>query len=179
MTTINSNITFDDGKITKCILEISGGKTYTVTLVKGNFNVEEGGIVSSSSTEITMEREPSQHLSGHNPSNVSPHADDLPPKRKNKEAEVLFNRCIKTIKNNIGEYDTNFWSMYEQSGLRMNMLASPFYHQLHIIQLEILYIITNDKIFSDVLQKWKGYKNYRFNRIYSYCHKIIFKLFYY
>ena len=57
MTTINSNITFDDGKITKCILEISGGKTYTVTLVKGNFNVEEGGIVSSSSTEASDGKE--------------------------------------------------------------------------------------------------------------------------
>ena len=51
MTTINSNITFDDGKITKCVLEISGGKIYTVTLDKGNFNVEEGGFVSSSSAK--------------------------------------------------------------------------------------------------------------------------------
>ena len=44
MTEITSNITFDNenGKITKCVLQI-GGKTFTVTLVNSVYNVEEGG----------------------------------------------------------------------------------------------------------------------------------------
>ena len=51
MTTINSNITFDNetGKITKCVLEIDGNN-YTVTLEKGKYNVEKGGIVAPSAT---------------------------------------------------------------------------------------------------------------------------------
>ena len=44
MTEITSNITFDNdnGKITKCVLQI-GGKTFTVTLVNSGYNVEDGG----------------------------------------------------------------------------------------------------------------------------------------
>ena len=40
MTEITSNITFDnnDGQITKCVLQI-GEKTFTVTLVKGGYEV--------------------------------------------------------------------------------------------------------------------------------------------
>jgi len=45
MTDITSNITFDNdnGQITKCVLKITGGKTFTVTLVKGGYEVVEGG----------------------------------------------------------------------------------------------------------------------------------------
>ena len=45
MTNITSNITFDNdnGQITKCVLKITGGKTFTVTLVKGGYEVVEGG----------------------------------------------------------------------------------------------------------------------------------------
>ena len=45
MTDITSNITFDNdnGQITKCVLKITGGKTFTVTLVKGGYEVKEEG----------------------------------------------------------------------------------------------------------------------------------------
>ena len=42
MTEIDSNITFENGQITKCVLQI-GGKTFTVTLVNSVYNVEDGG----------------------------------------------------------------------------------------------------------------------------------------
>ena len=42
MTEIDSNITFENGQITKCVLQI-GGKTFTVTLVNSGYNVEDGG----------------------------------------------------------------------------------------------------------------------------------------
>ena len=49
MTDITSNITFDNenGKITKCVLQI-GEKTFTVTLVKGGYEVKEEGTVTAS-----------------------------------------------------------------------------------------------------------------------------------
>mgnify|MGYP000489182741 FL=1 len=49
MTEITSNITFDnnDGQITKCVLQI-GEKTFTVTLVKGGYEVKEEGNVTLS-----------------------------------------------------------------------------------------------------------------------------------
>ena len=45
MIDITSNITFDNdnGKITKCVLKITGGKTFTVTLGIKGYEVKEGG----------------------------------------------------------------------------------------------------------------------------------------
>ena len=45
MTNITSNITFDNdnGQITKCVLKITGGKTFTVTLSNKGYEVVEGG----------------------------------------------------------------------------------------------------------------------------------------
>ena len=37
------------------------------------------------------------------------------------------------------------------------MIASLFYHKLHIVQLEILYYLTNEKIFKDTSVKWSKY----------------------
>ena len=42
MPDIDSNITFENGQITKCVLQI-GGKTFTVTLGNKGYEVVEGG----------------------------------------------------------------------------------------------------------------------------------------
>ena len=49
MTDIDSNITFENGKIAKCVLKIAGGKTFTVTLGNRGYEVIEGGNVTASS----------------------------------------------------------------------------------------------------------------------------------
>lgn len=49
MTGIDSNITFENGKIAKCVLKIAGGKTFTVTLGNRGYEVVEGGNVTASS----------------------------------------------------------------------------------------------------------------------------------
>ena len=36
----------------------------------------------------------------------------------------------------------------------MKMLASPFYHSLHIVQLRVLYKLTGESIFKEVADKW-------------------------
>ena len=46
-------------------------------------------------------------------------------------------RCGRTLQRNLPAFDCGFWSLYEQSGTRLPMLASPFYHRLHINQLGI------------------------------------------
>ena len=41
-------------------------------------------------------------------------------------AETLFHKGVHTLAANLGDYDAGFWSLYEQSGTRLKMLASPF-----------------------------------------------------
>jgi len=96
-----------------------------------------------------------------------------------QKVKILFNKCIKTLKDNIKFFDTGFWSLYEQSGTKMKMLASFFYHSLHIVQLKILYKITNKSIFKQYANKWGKYKNNWLYKKLALVYKIIFKLFYY
>jgi len=98
---------------------------------------------------------------------------------KNKEARDLFDKCIKTLKNNLEKFDIGFWSLYEQSGTGMKMLASPFYHELHIVQLSILHKMTREQIFKNYAEKWEKYQlNWLFRNL-ALIYKIIFKIFYY
>lgn len=98
---------------------------------------------------------------------------------KDEKAKNLFNKCIKTLKNNLQKFDIGFWSLYEQSGTKMKMLASPFYHSLHIVQLKILYQITDEPIFKEYAEKWEKYKQNWLYRNFALIYKAIFKIFYY
>ena len=98
---------------------------------------------------------------------------------KDKKAKNLFDKCIKTLKCNLGDFDAGFWSLYEQSGTKMKMLASGFYHKLHIVQLKILYKITEENIFKNYADKWQSYQNNWFYRKIAFIYKAIFKILYY
>ena len=59
------------------------------------------------------------------------------------------------------------------------MLASPFYHRLHIVQLKVMFRLTGLDIFSDYAQRWEGFQNSASNRVRAFIHKALFKLTYY
>jgi hypothetical protein len=95
------------------------------------------------------------------------------------EASTLWDAAIKTLSKNLCRYDTGYWSLYEQSGTRMRMLASPFYHSLHITQLQVLYWLTGEQAFHSYAERWHAYRANNFNRLRALAHKSIFKLCYY
>jgi hypothetical protein len=94
-------------------------------------------------------------------------------------AEDLFDQAMRTLAVNLQRYDVGFWSLYEQSGTRLKMLASPFYHRLHIVQLKVLYRLTGEEIFRDFATRWESYGRSRVKRTVALGHKVIFKLCYY
>ena len=61
----------------------------------------------------------------------------------------------------------------------MKMLASPFYHHLHIVQLEVLYRLTGEEIFHRYATRWDGYRRSRLRRAVALLYKAVFKLCYY
>jgi len=97
----------------------------------------------------------------------------------NNEAKILFNKCIKTLKLNISSYDNNYWSFYERSNTLVPMLASPFYHKLHIVQLKILGKISNEDYFSKTAIKWESYSKSFYKKNRALIGKALFKVFYY
>ena len=96
-----------------------------------------------------------------------------------RAAKDLFSRAVQTLRSNLERYDLGFWSLYEQSGTWLPMLASPFYHRLHIIQLRMMHRLTGDEIFSDYADRWENYSRSRGKRTRALCYKSAFKLCYY
>jgi len=98
---------------------------------------------------------------------------------KDPIASELFSSAVKTLASNLKNYDIGFWSLYEQSGTRIKMIASSFYHSLHIIQLRVFYKITGKQIFRRYANRWLRFKNNPIKRRIANIYKIIFKLLYY
>jgi hypothetical protein len=95
------------------------------------------------------------------------------------QAENLFAQARRTLAGNLQHYDVGFWSLYEQSGTWLKMMASPFYHRLHIVQLKVLYRLTGERIFHEYATRWESYRRSRLKRTVALGHKVVFKLCYY
>jgi hypothetical protein len=94
-------------------------------------------------------------------------------------AQRSFDETVRTLRDNLPRFDAGFWSLYEQSGTRMKMLASPFYHQLHIVQLWVMHRLTEEPIFADYARRWDGYRCNQVQRTLALVYKALFKLLYY
>ncbi len=99
--------------------------------------------------------------------------------RADAQAKVIFDRGVETLLHNLARYDTGYWSLYEQSGARLKMLASPFYHRLHIVQLRVMSNLTGDARFTVVAERWESYARHRSNRTRALVEKSVFKLLHY
>jgi len=98
---------------------------------------------------------------------------------KDPAAENLFRRAAQTLLRNVDCYDLGFWSLYEQSGTRLQMVASPFYHRLHIAQLRVMVRLTGEEKFAQIADRWESYSHSRAKRTRALCYKSAFKLCYY
>jgi len=98
---------------------------------------------------------------------------------QDRSAKDLFARSVQTLLHNLDRYDLGFWSLYEQSGTRLPMVASRFYHQLHIVQLRVMRRLTGKEEFSQVADRWESYGRSRTKRTRALCYKSAFKLCYY
>jgi heparosan-N-sulfate-glucuronate 5-epimerase len=98
---------------------------------------------------------------------------------RDSSAQELFSRGVRTLLHNLDRYDLGFWSLYEQSGTRLPMVASRFYHQLHIVQLRVMHRLTGEEAFARVADRWENYARSRTKRTRALCYKSAFKLCYY
>ena len=98
---------------------------------------------------------------------------------KKESARHLFDQAVQTLRRNLNRYDMGFWSLYEQSGTRLPMVASSFYHRLHVAQLRVMYRLTGDDLFSRYADRWETYARSRTKRTRALCYKGVFKLCYY
>jgi len=81
-----------------------------------------------------------------------------------KKAELYFQRGIQTLEKKLYKYDRGFWSAYD---LEYNSYVKLNYHKnVHIQQLEALYLITND-VFNKYSNKFKRYMTEPFKTLFK------------
>jgi len=104
---------------------------------------------------------------------------DLALATRDASVRDLFSRGVRTLLHNLDRYDLGFWSLYEQSGTRLPMVASAFYHRLHIVQLRVMHRLTGEEKLAEVANRWESYTRSRIKRTRALCYKTAFKLCYY
>jgi len=95
------------------------------------------------------------------------------------DAARLLDACARTLSRNLERFDCGFWSLYEQAGTRLPMLASPFYHGLHVSQLAITARLLDMPELERWASRWRGYARSAPCRQRAFVQKALFKLLYY
>lgn len=89
-----------------------------------------------------------------------------------KVLKEIFYKSLNSMSLHLGRFDNGYWSMYSTDG----MITSPFYHNLHIAQLYVLYDLFKIESFKKYLDRWVYYRERWFNKTYAFIVKINQKL---
>ena len=64
---------------------------------------------------------------------------------------TILDTSLKSLQEMLPRFSKHHWSMYDLNG----HIASPFYHHLHIAQMEAMHRLTEKEIFSSFATKWR------------------------
>lgn len=92
---------------------------------------------------------------------------------KDNKYSIILNRTLDSLCKYLKEYDRKYWSNYDLKGT----IASPAYHDLHIVQLSILYTLFGRKEFREFSEKWNKFQKSKVNRYKSILIKLKQKIF--
>ena len=73
---------------------------------------------------------------------------------KDEQAREILDKTLKAMIHDLPSYDTGYWSKYDAG----KMICSPFYHKLHIAQLNVMYDLTGEIVFKQYADKWAQYE---------------------
>lgn len=91
-------------------------------------------------------------------------------------AREHFDAIACTIADNLALWDLGFWSRYDLFPYRIHNVAAPWYHRLHVQQLDILHGMTARAEFAEVADRWRGYARSRWNLGRAMVHKVAFRV---
>jgi hypothetical protein len=97
------------------------------------------------------------------------------------DADVTRNtyQYVDTIERLLPRYDLGYWSKADLYQETPPMLASAFYHGLHVHQLQVLAKVTGRPVFAEYAERWRTAAAGRVNRTRALIAKAKFKLLYY
>jgi hypothetical protein len=74
-----------------------------------------------------------------------------------KPAQQLHDASLEALRLMIPEYDTGWWTRYSLYPHRLTDLAKPFYHRLHVDQMDVLHRLTGVEEFAQASRRWRSY----------------------
>lgn len=102
---------------------------------------------------------------------------------EDSHAHVLWDKCVKTLKHNLKNYDVGFWTSYDwPQGYGKDqpvMPSSLYYQELHAIQMLAMYDLTGEGVFLDYYKRWSAYLSSFSKKALSQTWKMYFKLRYF
>lgn len=73
---------------------------------------------------------------------------------KLSEIKDTIDCCISTLKNTLNKFDAGFWSFYDMQ--KKELVRYYYQKNVHVPQMEILYILTRNKLFLKYKNKWES-----------------------
>lgn len=84
----------------------------------------------------------------------------------------FWNHSVNTLVRALPSYALSYWTSYDLAGT----VASPFYHTLHIAQMEAMHRLTGDETFALFARRWREQRERRLNRTRAMVRKTFQKL---
>lgn len=72
---------------------------------------------------------------------------------QNSDVKKDIDLCIETLKCNLHKFDAGYWSYYDL--LKKELVRYYYQKNVHVPQLEVLYLLTNESIFEKYKRKWE------------------------
>lgn len=73
---------------------------------------------------------------------------------RDPDCKLLFEESTRCLRRTIGRYDAGWWSRYSLYPHRLPDLAKPFYHRLHVDQLELMNWLVGAPDLAEVAGRW-------------------------
>ena len=81
-------------------------------------------------------------------------------------------KILKSLIKVLPLFKCTYWSMYSEDGL----IASPFYHNLHVAQMQAMYQLTGEPIFDEYAKRWERQQKNPFCKGLAFVKKSIQKI---
>lgn len=88
------------------------------------------------------------------------------------QVQQVLDTTLRSLEKKLPEFDMKFWSKYEDG----KRICSPFYHKLHIAQLNVMYDLFGIEAFKQYADKWDTYQNRFWNPKRAFLQKAIQKI---
>lgn len=92
------------------------------------------------------------------------------------EFHGLWEAGVNGLKTLLPRFDVGFWSRYDLSHGWPPNLANAFYHELHMLQLEVMERLTGDPLFRAYQRRWERQAQFFGNRLLALILKVTHKV---